>query len=105
MRRIGVLTGSGTPDDPDVKERYAALVQRLQQLGWSEGRNLRIEAHWTASDPGDLRKRAADLVALDVIVAGGTSTVAPLAASDPNRADRVCRYRGSGRRRGKEAAT
>ena len=80
MRRIGVLTGSGGPDDPDVKERYAALVQRLQQLGWSEGRNLRIEAHWTASEPDDLRKRAAELVALapDVIVAGGTSTVAPL---------------------------
>jgi len=80
MRRIGVLTGSGGPDDPDVKERYAALVQRLQQLGWSEGRNLRIEAHWTASEPDDLRKRAAELAALapDVIVAGGTSTVAPL---------------------------
>jgi putative ABC transport system substrate-binding protein len=80
VRRIGVLTGSGSPDDPDVKERYAALVQRLQQLGWSEGRNLRIEAHWTASEPDDLRKRAAELVALapDVIVAGGTSTVAPL---------------------------
>jgi putative ABC transport system substrate-binding protein len=80
MRRIGVLTGSGGADDPDVKERYAALVQRLQQLGWSEGRNLRIEAHWTASEPDDLRKRAAELVALapDVIVAGGTSTVAPL---------------------------
>jgi len=80
MRRIGVLTGSGGPDDPDVKERYAALVQRLQQMGWSEGRNLRIEAHWTASEPDDLRKRAAELVALapDVIVAGGTSTVAPL---------------------------
>ena len=80
MRRIGLLTGSGTPDDPDIKERYAALVQRLQQLGWSEGRNLRIEAHWTASEPDDLRKRAAELVALapDVIVAGGTSTVAPL---------------------------
>jgi putative ABC transport system substrate-binding protein len=80
MRRIGVLTGSGGADDPDVKERYAALVQRLQQLGWSEGRNLRIEAHWTASEPDDLRKRAAELVALapDVIVAGGTSTVGPL---------------------------
>jgi len=80
MRRIGVLTGSGTPDDPDIKERYAALVQRLQQLGWSEGRNLRIEAHWAAIEPDDLRKRAAELVALapDVIVAGGTSTVQPL---------------------------
>lgn len=80
VRQIGVLAGSGTPDDPDIKERYGALVQRLQQLGWSEGRNLRIEAHWTASEPDDLRKRAAELVALapEVIVAGGTSTVVPL---------------------------
>ena len=80
VRRIGVLTGSGSPDDPDVKERYAAFVQRLQQLGWSDGRNLRIDAHLTASEPDDLRKRAAELAAHrpDVILAGGTSTVAPL---------------------------
>jgi putative ABC transport system substrate-binding protein len=60
VRRIGVLTGSGSLDDPDVKERYAAFVQRLQQLGWSDGRNLRIDAHLTASEPDDLRKRAAE---------------------------------------------
>ena len=80
VRRIGVLTGSGSPDDPDVHERYAAFVQRLEQLGWTDGRNLRIDAHLTASDPDDLRKRAAELAALapDVILAGGTSTVAPL---------------------------
>jgi putative ABC transport system substrate-binding protein len=80
MRRIGVLTGSGSPDDPDVKERYAAFLQRLQQLGWIDGRNLRIEAHRTASKPDDLRRHAAELAALapDVILAGGTSTVAPL---------------------------
>src|SRR5262249_53190685 len=76
MRRIGVLTGSGSPDDPDVKERYAAFLQRLQQLGWIDGRNLRIEAHRTASEPDDLRRHAAELAALapDVILAGGTST-------------------------------
>jgi putative ABC transport system substrate-binding protein len=80
VRRIAVLTGSGSPDDPDVKERYAAFVQRLQQLGWSDGRNLRIVAHLTAREPDDLRKRAAELAARapDVILAGGTSTVAPL---------------------------
>src|SRR5262249_50994719 len=80
MRRIGVLTGSGSPDDPDVKERYAAFLQRLQQLGWIDGRNLRIEAHRTASEPDDLRRHAAELAALapDVILAGGTSTVTPL---------------------------
>src|SRR5512144_1732696 len=80
MRRVGVLTGSGSPDDPDVKERYAAFLQRLQQLGWIDGRNLRIEAHRTASEPDDLRRHAVELAALapDVILAGGTSTVGPL---------------------------
>ena len=80
VRRIGVLTGSGSPDDPDVKERYAAFLQRLQQLGWIDGRNLRIEAHRTASEPDDLRRHAVELAALapDVILAGGTSTVGPL---------------------------
>ena len=79
VRRIGVLTGSGNPDDPDVKERYGAFLQRLQQLGWIDGRNLRITRR-TASEPADLRKYAAELVALapDVILAGGTSTVLPL---------------------------
>ena len=77
---VSGCSGQRKPDDPDVKERYAAFVQRLQQLGWSDGRNLRIDAHSTASEPDDLRKRAAELVALapDVILAGGTSTVAPL---------------------------
>jgi putative tryptophan/tyrosine transport system substrate-binding protein len=80
VRRIGVLAGSGSPDDPDVKERYAAFVQRLQQLGWIDGRNLRIEARFNASAPDELRKHAAELAALapDVILAGGTSTVVPL---------------------------
>jgi ABC-type uncharacterized transport system substrate-binding protein len=78
--RIGVLTGSGSPDDPDVKERYAAFVKRLQELGWIEGHNLQIESHHTASDPAELRKYAVELATLapDVILAGGTSTVAPL---------------------------
>jgi ABC-type uncharacterized transport system substrate-binding protein len=75
-----VLTGSGSPDDPDVKERYAAFLKHLQELGWVEGRNLRIEAHFTASDPAELRKYAVELAALapDVVLAGGTSTVGPL---------------------------
>jgi putative ABC transport system substrate-binding protein len=80
VRRIGVLTGSGSPDDPDIKKRYAAFLQRLQQLGWIDGRNLRIEAHRTASEPDDLRRHALELAALapDVILAGGTSAVGPL---------------------------
>jgi hypothetical protein len=42
MRRIGALIGS-TADDPDAQVRYAAFLQGLQQLGWTDGRNVRID--------------------------------------------------------------
>src|SRR5262245_20402351 len=78
MRRIGVLMSLGA-DDAEGQDRLAAFTQALKQLGWSEGRNLRIDTRWTTAD--DIRKHAAELVALapDVLVAGGgTATVAPL---------------------------
>ena len=78
MRRIGVLMSLGA-DDAEGQARLAAFSQALKRLGWSEGRNLRIDTRWTTAD--DIRKRAAELVALapDVLVAGGgTATVAPL---------------------------
>ena len=46
MRRIGVLTAGTGPDDPDAKARIAALLQVLQQLGWADGRNVRIDYRW-----------------------------------------------------------
>jgi putative ABC transport system substrate-binding protein len=72
--------GSGSPDDPDVKERYVAFVQRLTQLGWSDGRNVRIDARWNTAATAELRKHAVELAALapDVILAGGTSAVPAL---------------------------
>jgi ABC-type uncharacterized transport system substrate-binding protein len=79
MRRIGVLMYLAA-DDAEGQARLAAFAQALKQLGWSDGRNLRIDTHWaTAEDI--LRRHAAELVALapDVLVAGtGTATVAPL---------------------------
>jgi putative tryptophan/tyrosine transport system substrate-binding protein len=79
MRRIGVLMYLAA-DDAEGQARLAAFAQALKQLGWSDGRNLRIDTHWaTAEDV--LRRHAAELVALapDVLVAGtGTATVAPL---------------------------
>src|SRR5450631_1266687 len=80
MRHIGVLMAS-VADDPDFQARIAAFQQGLQQLGWSDGRNVRIDTRWATTNADDLRRHAAELVALapDVIVAGsGTSTVAPL---------------------------
>ena len=78
MRRIGVLMNSGA-DDTEGQDRLAAFTQALKQLGWNDGRNLRIDTRWATAD--DIRRHAAELVALapDVLVAGtGTATVAPL---------------------------
>jgi putative tryptophan/tyrosine transport system substrate-binding protein len=81
MRRIGVLIASGSAaDDPDGQIRSAAFLQELQQLGWTNGRNIRIDYRWAGGDPENIRKYAAELVALalDVIVASGTATVGPV---------------------------
>ena len=66
-------------DDAEGQARLAAFTQALQQLGWSDGRNLRIDTRWATAD--DIRRHAAELAALapDVLLAGtGTATVAPL---------------------------
>ena len=68
-------------DDPAGQARIAAFLQRFQQLGWTEGRNVRIDIRWTAGKVDDIRKYAAELVAFapDVILAaGGSSIVGPL---------------------------
>ncbi len=79
MRRIGVLMIAAA-DDPEAQARIAAFVQGLQQLGWTDGRNVRIDTRWAAGNADDIRKYAAELVALapDVILAAGSATVGPL---------------------------
>ena len=52
MRRIGVLLPVAA-DDPDPQAFYAAFVQRLQQLGWTDGRNVRIDTRWGAGNAAD----------------------------------------------------
>jgi putative tryptophan/tyrosine transport system substrate-binding protein len=80
IRRIGVLVSTLAPDDPEWQARGNAFVQGLQERGWSDGRNVRIEYRWGLGDADRLRKYAVELVALapDVILAHGTSTVRPL---------------------------
>jgi ABC-type uncharacterized transport system substrate-binding protein len=78
VRRIGVLTYLAA-NDAEGQARHAAFTQALGQLGWSEGRNLRIDARW--ANAGDVQRHAAELVAAapDVLVAAtGTATVAAL---------------------------
>jgi putative tryptophan/tyrosine transport system substrate-binding protein len=79
MRRIGVLT-TFAEDDPEGVARNAAFLQALAQLGWTDGRNVRMEYRRGASDPDRIRKYAAELAALapDVILATGNATLAPL---------------------------
>jgi putative ABC transport system substrate-binding protein len=78
VRRVGVLTG--TADGPDSQTRLAVILQVLQQLGWTDGRNVRFDIRWGAGDADKIRKYAAELVALapDVILAAGSSTMGPM---------------------------
>jgi putative tryptophan/tyrosine transport system substrate-binding protein len=76
MRRIGMLTGIAG-EDVQTKARIAAFSQELQKLGWTEGRNFRMEIRASAGDPTTMRKDAAELVALapDVILGSGSTPV------------------------------
>jgi putative ABC transport system substrate-binding protein len=69
---------STAADDPETLARVGAFLQGLQQLGWTDGRNVRIEYRFGSGDAERVRKYSAELVALapDVILA--TGTVAPL---------------------------
>jgi putative tryptophan/tyrosine transport system substrate-binding protein len=79
MRRIAVLMSTAA-DDPETLARVGAFLQGLQQLGWTDGRNVRIEYRFASGDAERVRKYSAELVALapDVILATGSPTVAPL---------------------------
>jgi putative tryptophan/tyrosine transport system substrate-binding protein len=82
MRRIGVLS-SVAADDQDNKVRIAGFRQRLEQLGWTDGHNVRIDYRFAGGNPENYPKYAAELVALapDVIVASGASLPAMLQAT------------------------
>src|SRR5262249_37740835 len=79
IRRVGVLINA-TADNLDYQTWMVAFRQALQELGWLDGRNVRIDIHWATVNQSDIRKQAAELVALspDVILAPGTTTVGPL---------------------------
>jgi putative tryptophan/tyrosine transport system substrate-binding protein len=78
MRRIGVL--AGTADDQETQDRMAAFQQRLQQLGWIDGRNVRIDQRVWGGDLALARRYAAELVAQapDVLLAGGGTSLRSL---------------------------
>jgi putative ABC transport system substrate-binding protein len=73
VRRVGMLM-SLAADDPESLARLTAFLQRLQELGWTDGRNIRIDYRWAAGDAERSRRYSAELVALapDVILAAGS---------------------------------
>ena len=79
MRRVGVLE-TRAADDPEGQARRALFLQGLQELGWTDGRNVRIDYRWAAADADRAHTYAAELVALapDVILAAAGPSMAAL---------------------------
>jgi ABC-type uncharacterized transport system substrate-binding protein len=79
VRRIGVLLPAAA-DDAEVQIWLAAFLQALAQLGWTIGRNMRVDIHRATPNATKIRQHAAELVAKapDIILTGGTSTTAPM---------------------------
>jgi ABC-type uncharacterized transport system substrate-binding protein len=79
LRVVGVLLAMA-PDDPEAQLRIKAFEAGLQELGWTEGRNLRLEYRWAGGDAALLRKQATELVGLapDLILATSTPVLAAL---------------------------
>ena len=79
VRRVGAL-GVLAADDPEGEARLAAFREGLQQFGWIDGRNVRIDSRWGAGDANDIRENAKELIALapDVILATGSAAMGSL---------------------------
>src|SRR3974390_809727 len=82
IRRIGVLSGAAE-DDQDNKARIGTFVKELQRLGWSDGRNVRIDYRFAAGNSENFPKYAAEILALtpDVILVTGASLPSMLQAT------------------------
>jgi putative ABC transport system substrate-binding protein len=74
MRRVGIIMPY---DNTDQRENLVVFLQVLQQSGWVDGRNVRIETRWAGGNAAEIRKHTDDLVALapDVIFANGTASL------------------------------
>jgi putative ABC transport system substrate-binding protein len=79
VRLVGILLPVAA-DDTEFQTRVGAFLQGLQQSGWSIGRNVRIDTRWAGASAAEIRRHAAELVALapDVMLASSSAAVAPL---------------------------
>ena len=87
MRRVGILMGGASADSSESQASMAAFLQELQRLGWTEGRNLRVDSLWAVGNSDNVFEYAAELATLapvlaalapDVILTNGTGTMAPM---------------------------
>ena len=72
---VSVVLLGAPAGDPEYQAWVGAFLQTLQELGWIDGHNVRIDTRWATVNPAGIRKQAAELAALapDVILAPGTS--------------------------------
>src|SRR5262245_18697833 len=79
VRRIGILLAAAA-DDAEFQARVGAFLQALALLGWTIGRNVRIDTRWSTPDAAEIRRHAAELAALapDVVLAHGAPSVAAM---------------------------
>jgi putative ABC transport system substrate-binding protein len=85
VRRIGFLQAL-SENDPDVQETSTAFAQALRQLGWIDGRNIKIEWRWGDGVPARIRKHAEELAGLnlDVVIVSGNASMGPMTQIAPN---------------------
>src|ERR1700730_1500761 len=80
MRRVDILVAEAIQDDPYYEGRLTAIKERLRELGWIEGQNLRLNIHRAAPNAADIRKHIDELLAgqPDIVVTSGGTTTRPL---------------------------
>ena len=80
MRHVGVLPGGYRQTDPEGQARIAAFLDTLRKLGWSDGRNVRVEVRWSSNEMDRIREETAAVVgsAPDVIVISSNGALAIL---------------------------
>jgi hypothetical protein len=100
MRRIGVLSAF-SESDPEAQANLTAFRQTLQKLGWTDGRNVRLDYRWGEAEPVRIRAQAKELVGLnpDAILVSSALALQPLLEEDPQHTDCLHTSCRSGRRR------
>jgi putative ABC transport system substrate-binding protein len=88
-RRIGVLMGAFDENDTVAKTYVSAFTQALADLGWTDGRNVRMDLRWTGTDINRIRELAQELVGLQPDIILVTSTPATIALQQEMQASHV----------------